>query len=161
MKKKVLGILSVALGMFLSSCGNGSLPAVGSGVDSAEVEIPAEADTVTDVTPDITALLEKVKEEGDNWDEYAWKDCLRQVLLAQKPERVAFYELTQKMLQPSVKEEEIMAQLHELETKYADLDAQIEELVTLVEANPVAARIYGDEEWTAQIMAELEIPAMK
>lgn len=139
-------------GMF--SCKDKAAPA-GGDADSTKVEAGAPAQ---EEAPDLAAIIEKVKAEGANWDEDQWKDCLKQAMLAAKPMMVEMAGIMEQIEKDPTKAEELMAKAAELETKYADLTKQMEELDQLFDANPIAKKLNEDEEFTKKLQEELGIP---
>lgn len=155
MKKIFVMMFAFVIAMGMYSCKNGAAPA-GEKADSTQVAPEQQQEE----TPDIAALIEKVKAEGADWNEDQWKDCFRQSMLAIKPMMVEIETLTKQMEEDPAKAAEVMAKMEEIQKKYEGLEQQMDELDELFKANPIAKKLNDDEEFIKKLKEEVGLPDM-
>jgi hypothetical protein len=157
MKKLVIGMFALCLGLGMVSCGNKA-----GGADGKD----STATAVEKKKVDPQEVLNKAKAEGANWDEAQWKANQKEMMSCVAPMMKSMQELQKKMEGASNGSDEekaaaLASGLQELQAKqkeYEPLEKIMEEYNKIVEANPIAKKISEDKAFEEELKKEFDLP---
>ena len=146
-------MFALLMGATIVSCNQKPEQPADANADSTKVE----AAPATDQAPNLADVVAKMKAEGANWTADQWKEAICQAMLAMKPTLVKMKEMMAKM---EAGDTSIAAELEAFtKTPEAqDFEKMASEIEKVIDANPVAKKLYEDQEWQKKFMEENGIP---
>ncbi|RRC99510.1 hypothetical protein [Prevotella sp. OH937_COT-195] len=129
MKKTILGVFIMMMGLFFVSCGG---------------------------EKDLKTVVESAQKDGANWTEDEWKDAFKSVMKASKPmleEAVSF----KKEMEGKSEEEQfkIAAEIMEKMEKFTELQKQITDFNAAAEKTEIGKKLIEDDNFQKEAAKEL------
>ncbi len=158
MKKVLFCMFALLTSASMVSC-NQKQEAANAAADSTKQEV-AQPAPAAEEAPSLATIVEKMEKEGANWNEEQWKEQMKNALLAMKPTMVKMEELMKKMESSPEALAEAAAELEKISNsdegkKFEELTDKMEKLI---DANPVAKKLYADDGWLKDFAKENGIP---
>lgn len=163
MKKLVIGMFALCLGLGLVSCGN-KAGASKDGKDSTAAE--AQAEVKEEKTVDLNELVAKVKAEGANWDEAQWKEAFKDMFRGLAPMIEYARDLEAKMkeaengtdAEKAAAAAKLMEDAEAMQKKFEPMEKAMEEFNAIAEKNPIAKKLMDDKAFEEEIKKEFNLP---
>ena len=156
MRKLLFVMMAFVLCLGLSSC---KKEAPASGDDQTAAGVQAADDAAPAIS--LADVIANAKDEGANWSVDQWKEQFKNVMLAVKPMFLAMAEINKKMEaagEDASKMADVMKEVADIQTKFVDVEKQMNEFNEIAEATENGKAVIDDEEWGKQLMEELGIP---
>lgn len=127
--------------------------------DAAADSTAQVAEAPAQETPDLAAIVEKIKAEGANYTEDQWKEVIGQALLATKPQLVEMAEALKKLEAGDASAAAELEKISDSEES-KKLEKDMKALEEALAAFPLAKKISEDEAWINEFKQKNEIPDM-
>jgi hypothetical protein len=159
MKKFIIGMFALCLGLGMVSCGNKT--AGGNTKDST-----ATAAAPVEETVKMEDVIAKAKAEGANWDEAQWKASYKDAMKAMKPMFDYMRDMEKKMKEVESGDDaakaaavaKIMTESEAKQKEFAPLEKQMDEYQAIINANPIGKKIDNDKAFQEELKKEFNLP---
>ena len=158
MKKTLVLLMAVALGMAATSCKQQGQPAQSEAVETAVEQVEEAAPTTVEL---MTSLLEKAKSEGANLSVDEWKDLYKQSFALMVPHILKSAEFEQAVMAgkaDSIVNPETAEEIENGKKEFAALTPILEELTNLMMSIPNGKAVLEDKEFGKSLLDEFQIP---
>ena len=157
MKKVLLSMSLMAMGLFFAACTN-SAPKAADAAAEAATEVKEAAEEATVSIGDLKALVESAKKDGANWTEAQWKDAFKTVMKAAKPMLVAIKDMEKKAESASEDEKlKIASEMMDKIKEYKDVGDQFEAFQSAADASAIGKKLGEDKEFQKELEKELDL----
>lgn len=155
MKKVLLSMSLMAMGLFFAACTN-SAPKAADAATEAATEVKEAAEEATVSIGDLKALVESATKDGANWTEAQWKDAFKTVMKAAKPLLVTMKDMQEK--EKNASEEEKLKMATEMMDKlkeYKDVGEQFEAFSKAAEKSEIGKKLSDDKAFQKELEKDL------
>jgi hypothetical protein len=155
MKKVLLSMSLMAMGLFFAACTN-SAPKAADAAAEAATEVKEAAEEATVSIGDLKALVESATKDGANWTEAQWKDAFKTVMKAAKPLLVTMKDMQEK--EKNASEEEKLKMATEMMDKlkeYKDVGEQFEAFSKAAEKSEIGKKLSDDKAFQKELEKDL------
>lgn len=157
MKKVLLSMSLMAMGLFFAACTN-SAPKAADAAAEAATEVKEAAEEATVSIGDLKALVESATKDGANWTEAQWKDAFKTVIKAAKPMLVAIKDMEKKAESASEDEKlKIASEMMDKIKEYKDVGDQFEAFQSAADASAIGKKLGEDKEFQKELEKELDL----
>lgn len=159
MKKVLLSMSIMAMGLFFAACTNSApkaADAAAEGATEAATEVKEAAEEATVSIGDLKALVESATKDGANWTEAQWKDAFKTVMKAAKPLLVTMKDMQEK--EKNASEEEKLKMATEMMDKlkeYKDVGEQFEAFSKAAEKSEIGKKLSDDKAFQKELEKDL------
>jgi hypothetical protein len=159
MKKVLLSMSLMAMGLFFAACTNSApkaADAAAEGATEAATEVKEAAEEATVSIGDLKALVESATKDGANWTEAQWKDAFKTVMKAAKPLLVTMKDMQEK--EKNASEEEKLKMATEMMDKlkeYKDVGEQFEAFSKAAEKSEIGKKLSDDKAFQKELEKDL------
>ena len=158
MKKTLVLLVAVALGMSVTSCKQQGQQTQSEAVETAVEEVVEAAPSSVEM---MTSLLEKAKSEGANLSVDEWKDLYKQSFALMVPHILKSAEFEKAVLEgkaDSIENPENAEAIENGKKEFAALTPILEELTSIMESFPNGKAVLDDKEFGKGLIEEFQIP---
>ena len=157
MKKVLLSMSLMAMGLFFAACTN-SAPKAADAAAEAATEVKEAAEEATVSIGDLKAVVESATKDGANWTEAQWKDAFKTVIKAAKPMLVAIKDMEKKAESASEDEKlKIASEMMDKIKEYKDVGDQFEAFQSAADASAIGKKLGEDKEFQKELEKELDL----
>jgi hypothetical protein len=159
MKKVLLSMSLMAMGLFFAACTNSAPKAADAAAEAATeaaTEVKEAAEEATVSIGDLKALVESATKDGANWTEAQWKDAFKTVMKAAKPLLVTMKDMQEK--EKNASEEEKLKMATEMMDKlkeYKDVGEQFEAFSKAAEKSEIGKKLGDDKAFQKELEKDL------
>lgn len=159
MKKVLLSMSLMAMGLFFAACTNSAPKAADAAAEAATeaaTEVKEAAEEATVSIGDLKALVESATKDGANWTEAQWKDAFKTVMKAAKPLLVTMKDMQEK--EKNASEEEKLKMATEMMDKlkeYKDVGEQFEAFSKAAEKSEIGKKLSDDKAFQKELEKDL------
>lgn len=155
MKKILFGAMALMVGAGFIACNQKQDVQAGQAEGQTTEQV---ADSATENTPDLAALVAKAKAEGAKWSVDEWKAATKDMLIALKPMMLKINEAFEKLAAAPAATD--MKEFEALEKEFAPMTKLMEEFETTAKASENGKKVMEDKAWEKSIKEELGIPEL-